>query len=121
MADSASIASSIASNSEAGHTLLAVTTIDDAQKRDLTPGEAKIKQSLWDFYRTLDYNARRTIFTITDKIWADFLIHLLKLDKKSGNGAGLYLDHSLIAPGEVSLDDSHRTMMRKRAGERGSG
>ena len=31
------------------------------EKKNLTPGEARSKQTLWDFYATLDYAARKKV------------------------------------------------------------
>jgi hypothetical protein len=118
MADSSSVASTVSAHPEQGVAFMCVLQLEKTEKRGLTPGEAKLKQSLWDFFRTLDYEARRNIFTITDRTWVDFLVHLLKMDRKAGQGAGIYLCDQEDSP-SFGTDDSLRN--RKRPGDSRSG
>ena len=39
------------------------------EKKNLTPGEARSKQALWDFYVTLDYAARKKVCLAFIALW----------------------------------------------------
>jgi len=84
-----------------------------SMKKRLTPGEARTKQSLWDFYQTRDYAQRREvrafkrkvgssnrcpanaefllavqIFSVHDTKWITFLFALVNFEKSETRGGG---------------------------------
>jgi len=86
------------------------------EKRKLTPGEARNKQGLWEFYQTLDYAARKKVrYPITAVGWCCSACDAkLAPHCASSNAHSSAADHDAVAVASVEVPHPALLPLRRR-------
>jgi len=86
------------------------------EKRKLTPGEARNKQGLWEFYQTLDYAARKKVrHPITAAGWCCSACHAKLAPHCGSSNAHLSAaDHDAVAVAPVEVPHPALLPLRRR-------